>query len=360
MNRLFAFHLLNDNSGSPKILRQVLPIWDKNGYEVHLYTSYNQIGFLTDIPNVNYHRGWYIFSSNPILRLFFYTCSQLLLVFKMYRKINASDTIYINTVLPFGAAIIGKLKGCRIIYHIHETSIHPKILHWFLFKIVLKTAIEVINVSKYVADSHRISSVKNHLVFNSIDSSFLEIANSVDKQFNGKNVLMICSLKKYKGIFEFITLAEMNIDFNFKLVLNASMKEINQYFKETTIPSNLTLVDAQKNVHPFYRWADVILNLSIPELWVETFGLTIIEGMAYGLPAIVPQIGGITEVIEEDVSGYKLDSRTVEQVSQKLNSILKSKEHYNYLSTNSKNRISLFSEEKFNQKISEIIYSKNI
>jgi len=33
---------------------------------------------------------------------------------------------------------------------------------------------------------------------------------------------------------------------------------------------------------------------------VETFGLTILEGMTYKLPAIVPPVGGVIELVEEN------------------------------------------------------------
>jgi L-malate glycosyltransferase len=202
-------------------------------------------------------------------------------MFKMFLKISKDDIVYVNTVLPFGAAIIGKIRGARVIYHIHESTVNPAILKWFLFKVVKYTASDIINVSEYVAFSHKITTVTNHLVYNTIEDSFMEkvLPKSVEK--NPQNVLMICSLKTYKGVFEFIQLACDHQLYSFRLVLNANQSEIDDFFKDTKMPQNLVIYPSQKDLHPFFQWADVIANLSRPDGWVETFGLTIIEG--YGL-----------------------------------------------------------------------------
>lgn len=127
------------------------------------------------------------------------------------------------------------------------------------------------------------------------------------------------------------------------------------FFKYSEIPDNLSLFSSQKNVHPFFAWADIILNLSRPDGWIETFGLTIIEAMAYKLPAIVPPVGGILEVIEDGKTGYAVDSRDLTNLNKKLNEILKNDEVYSNFANNSLKRLALFREEKMIAQIQEII-----
>jgi L-malate glycosyltransferase len=353
--RIFAFHLLNDYSGSPKVLMQLLKTWGAYGYSVHLYTSQNK-GFLSDINHVIYHKGWYKYSSNRWLRLFFYTLSQIWLVIKMFKTVKKTDIVYVNTILPFGAAFLGKLKGCKVIYHVHEVSIKPKILKWFLFKVIKMFADEIVFVSKYVSDNYCIKNKKTHIIYNSIENHFLNIAEkNREKKQKQNNVLMVCSLKEYKGINEFIQLASDNPKYFFQLVLNAHQTEIQQFFKNVTMPYNIEIFDVQTNLHPFYQWADIILNLSKPDSWIETFGLTIIEGMAYGLPAIVPAIGGITEVIEDGKTGFMVDSRDMTMLNRVLQSVLDNPLHYTTLSENSKKRIEVFSADFFAQKSLQLL-----
>jgi hypothetical protein len=53
--RVIAIHLLNDYSGSPKVLMQLLKGWTKNEFETHLFTCGGREGFLSDIPKVHNH-----------------------------------------------------------------------------------------------------------------------------------------------------------------------------------------------------------------------------------------------------------------------------------------------------------------
>lgn len=342
--RIFAFHLLNDRSGSPKVLSLVLRRWLEADKEVHLYTTQNQDGFLSNIPGLHFHPAWYQFRANPWLRLLFYTTSQLILISRMSRAIKKNDLVYVNTLLPFGAAILGKLKGAHVVYHIHESTVKPAILKWFLLKIVRLTANEIVNVSKYVQEAHGIKTIPSHLVYNTIEEAFLNdlLPKKISQQ--PKNVLMVCSLKAYKGVLEFLQLAFDNKPYNFKLVLNATEVEISTFFKGTAIPQNLQLFSSQKDLHPFYQWADIILNLSRPDGWIETFGLTIIEGMAYGLPAIVPPVGGILEVIKEGKSGYSIDARDRPKLNECLKNIMENPERYHNMSIAAKLRLNAFRE----------------
>ena len=129
--KIYAFHLLNDYSGSPKVLRQLAKGWIQNGIECHIVTCGGREGFLSEIEGASYHHYWYKFAQNPVLRLFFLMFSQLSLIIKMIALIKKDDVVYVNTVLPFGAGILGKIIGCKVIYHIHETSIKPRILKNF-------------------------------------------------------------------------------------------------------------------------------------------------------------------------------------------------------------------------------------
>jgi len=139
------------------------------------------------------------------------------------------------------------------------------------------------------------------------------------------------------------------------LVLNATQDEIDVFFNGHNIPKNLTIFSSQKDLHPFYHWADIIVNLSRPDGWIETFGLTIIEGMAYGLPAIVPPIGGILEVIEDGITGYAVDSRSREKLNETLVSILDNQINYTLMSKAAKERLLLFREEEMIKRMRNII-----
>jgi hypothetical protein len=52
MKRIVSVHLLNDYSGSPKVLMQLLKSWTKNGMDAHLFTSGGRKGFCLIFPRL--------------------------------------------------------------------------------------------------------------------------------------------------------------------------------------------------------------------------------------------------------------------------------------------------------------------
>jgi glycosyltransferase involved in cell wall biosynthesis len=318
--KIIAVHLLNNYSGSPKVLMQLLKAWNKHNIETHLYTCGGD-GFLSNIEQVNQHFYWYRFAENRIIRLLFLVMSQFLLAVQLLFFLKKTDILYINTVFPFGAAIVGKIIGCKIIYHIHETSIKPAIFKKFLFAIVKWSSSEVVYVSNFLAEKEPIK-VKKHILYNVLENHFRKKAAlnwSTVKET--KIILMICSLKAHKGVNQFVKIAQINSNFTFKLVVNASPKDITNYFKDEMLPSNLIIYPTQIDTHQFYQEASILLNLSDTKLWVETFGLTILEAMAYGIPTIIPPVGGITELVENNENGYLIDSHDFLQISNKINEL---------------------------------------
>ncbi len=345
-NKIYTFHLLNDYSGSPKVLMQLAKGWVNEGLDVHIVTCSGRDGFLSDIANVTYHYYWYKWAANPYIRLFNLMLSQLLMILMLLFKVNKKDIIYINTVLPFGAAFLGKLKGCRVIYHVHETSMKPPILKKFLFGTAKWAAKDAIYVSQYLSKQEEFSSSKTHILYNAIEDEFLQTANNnLDISSVAKKALMVCSLKDYKGVSEFVQLAKDNPNCNFRMVMNATQADIDGFFNN--LPYNIELYDVQTNLHPFYQWADIILNLSRPDGWVETFGLTIIEGMAYGLPAIVPPVGGITELVNHGENGFLVDCRNTEELNDKFTILVENDSLYKNMVDQSLVNINKYSEKEF-------------
>lgn len=347
--KIYAFHLLNDFSGSPKVLSQLIKGWDENGIDVHVCSSFQNQGILSGLsPWITRHPVWYRFYENKLLRFAALMLSQLLLIPGFLTLVKKEDIIYVNTVLPFGAALLGKLKGCRIIYHLHETTMKPAILKKVLFGIVKFTANEVIYVSEFLADKEPMQGIKTHVLHNAIPEEFINRAGRITRDITmPQNVLMVCSLKIYKGLHEFTKVAKRLKEFRFRMVINAPTEEIEAFFKGTDLPGNLEIYPTQRDVIPHFAWADLIMNLSHPDGWVETFGLTIIEGMAFGMPAIVPPVGGITEVVEHGFNGYHADPLNIDTLEKTVQSLFLNSQLYQQLSTNATVKLREFREKAF-------------
>jgi len=309
-------HLLNDSSGSPQVLLTTISTRALNGESAMLFIGSDGQGCLTNcgLPIKHY---WYKRTDHRLLTLFTYMFSQLALFFRLCfdNSIGQQSIIYVNTLLPFGAALYGKLSGRKVIYHIHEISVSPLPLKYLLMGIVRLTS----SLNIYVSDTHmesmRVAGVPSSRVYNSLNIDFANKAAAsiyAHRREGCFNVLMIASLRDYKGIPEFLELvnslrAQSVIQFD--LVLNDNLASIERYFTGVTLPSILRIHPQTSNTVPFYSAACLVLNLSRVDQWIETFGMTILEAMAFGIPVIVPPVGGPAELVRDGIEGFNVDSR---------------------------------------------------
>ena len=87
MKKYIFIHLLNDFSGSPKVLSQVIKAVQKKGMSPELYTSKSESGFLSGL-TTNHHQYFYKRSENKWMTLVAFMSSQILLFFKLLKYMN--------------------------------------------------------------------------------------------------------------------------------------------------------------------------------------------------------------------------------------------------------------------------------
>ena len=363
--KLVCIHLLNDYSGSPYVLSQVIYTLLSHKYppEIDLYVGSGSDGFLSAFESKT-DTYFYRRSSSKILTLVTFFFSQLILFFKLlkYRKKNVQ--FYINTLLPFGAALAGWVMRKEVIYHVHETSVTPRIFKIFLRSIVNVTASKVIFVSQYLHAVESFEKAEQFVVYNSLSNDFWDAAARVKYPCDSKifNVLMACSLRGYKGIAEFIRIASMCVDQNdiqFTLILNASDDEIIEYFANSEVTENVKMLARQSDLKDFYSRANLVLNLSKPDGWVETFGLTILEAMAYGIPVIVPAVGGPVELVRDGRDGYLMSSLEWPAIGDKIIDLAYNREVCKLLSMSARERAGEFSALKFQKEIEGLLITES-
>lgn len=323
-NKVVCVHLLNDYSGSPLVFSEAIKGLAKSGHQIDLYTSGQSQGFLTGLP-VQDNTFWYRFYKNKYLRLTAFMISQMVLFLKLLKYWRQPIDIYINTILPFGAALAGKVMNKKVIYHLHETSINPPRFKKMLQLIAESTANTAIYVSHYLMKKEPLRGVTSSVVHNALPDEFVNKASSYRlHKIPGHGpfcVLMLCSLKTYKGVNDFVELAERMPHIQFELVLNSSQIYIDRFFASKKLPDNLQTYAATDNVHPFYERANLVLNLSHPDQWIETFGMTILEAMCYGIPVIAPPVGGVTELVMPNINGFLKDVRSKHDLRNTIHQI---------------------------------------
>lgn len=321
MKDVIFFHRQNDYTGSTRVLANVITDEYAHIANVKIVTQNSGSGFLSDLKNVEIIEIPSVSTRIPYLSSF---VVDLTFIFYATYYSTKYKTFYINTILPYVVLIMGFCLRRNLICHVHESHIIPslriRIAKWWVEHIPCT----IIFVSNYLAGRYNISKKSNSKIqYNRLSKVFLsKISRQSPYPVMRNIILMVSSLTEAKGILNFIELAKLMPECNFELLLSSKQDEINLYFVDKYIPDNCKLFSATNDVHPFFRRANIVINLSIPELCVETFGLTILEAMPYGIPAIVPNVGGIIELVDEGVSGYIVDVTNLDIVKDRIEDIL--------------------------------------
>jgi glycosyltransferase involved in cell wall biosynthesis len=347
-------HLLNDRSGSPHVLSLAIAALTRMGDVTRLFVGSDGSGIL-DEASIETTRYWYRRTPYRLLTLGTYLGSQLSLLYRLFRTrdIDRDAVIYVNTLLPFGAALYGWITGRPVVYHLHEVSVSPPPLRWFLTAVARRTAQRLIYVSDFHSACLPIPGVPSRTVYNALDDRFLEraCANAYRHRRDGRfNVLMLASLRDYKGVPELVALAEHlteRPEIRFDLVVNDDEAAIQRYFGSTSLPPNLIVHSRTDKPAAHYARASLVLNLSRPDQCVETFGLTLLEAMAFGIPVIAPPIGGPAELVRDGCDGFLIDSRDGEALARKVQELADDKAMCLRLSSAGRTRASAFSQSAF-------------
>lgn len=354
--KILFVHLLNNFTGSPRVLATFLSEYAKTENEIHLLTSRTD-GALSGLKNVRYHYNGYRWLTNKQM-------IALLLLFSQMRQFffvlfgKKYDCVYINTILPFGAAIAAKLRGMKIICHIHEFYPVPSLLQKVCVKFARLCAKKVIFVSDYLKNCYEgIFEQECFVVHNSVSADFHKKAqkaipaeNYLENKFRNKTIVLPCALKKYKGVFLFVSLAKICPEYNFLLVTSNSKSESDAFFFKTDLPGNLEIKNEVNDMEAVYEKASVVMNLSVPhgaDRIIETFSMILIEAFEFKTPCIAPCYGGPLEIILDGGNGFLLETEDLNLVSEKLRFLLGDFLRYKSFAESAYKRATDFQNEKF-------------
>jgi glycosyltransferase involved in cell wall biosynthesis len=383
VKRIVCVHLLNNYTGSPKVLAQVIRQLQQQGYGIDLITSRGD-GFLSYLPEVQYHWFNYRWSENKVRTLLDYLRAQIsmfLILLRYYR--NEEVVVYINTLLPWGAALAGKLMKKEVVYHVHENYNKSDCLSRFNLKFFTFAATKAIYVSDYVKNCYRGVALPGKRIYNALEEEMMPMQRSgaeymqsaaPDSRHDSQSaaadpawsttrtsaaadssVLLIAALRAYKGIYQFLKLSELMPERRFELVLSASQEEVDRFCAKSVAGANVKVYAAQTDLRPFYRRAGMLLNLTLPDQCVETFGLTILEAMAHGVPAIVPPVGGPVELVTDGWNGFQVDGRNIEELKEKIERLFSSPELYHLFSERAVARASEFKLSVFTEQLMQVL-----
>ena len=275
------------------------------------------------------------------------------------------DAIFFNSSLWGASALVDELKQKRIPFFVSE---HLKeFMPSYKFSSFQLDAIN--NVYSYATAIIAPSSALQKSIatkFPDYKNKVLHLPNPVDEDIftfkedkdDTSRVNFICvglfrSEKNINIIIDsFATILKKNINTHLTLVGDGPLKgEIENQIRKLNIQEHITLKGylAPLLVAKELKRSDVLVSASS----VETFGMSILEAQSCGLPAIVTDCGGPSDIINKK-TGIVVDSKLNESLSSAMMSMINNLSTYDSKCIREK-AIDSFGKAKYNHSIRKII-----
>ena len=265
------------------------------------------------------------------------------------------DIIHGHYLFPAGAAAVevGKKHNIKTYVTAHGSDMFEvykkQPFMRSTIRNVLKAADSVLAVSN--ALRHEIISTgvngiadKTKLSWNSVDIDKFSNKNddSFKKEFNLTDkpiVLFIGNLIKRKNVDSLLEAKKVaNSDYYLVIVGNGPLfKNLRKKTEDENI-RDVIFTGARNDVENIIPSCDVLVLPSFS----ESFGLVLIEALACGKPVIGSNVGGITEIINDDV-GMLINPEKVSSIAKAIDKMINDEEYRHLLSLNTRNRAQNFS-----------------
>ncbi len=305
----------------------------KRGHNINIVIGKNMR--LPKVPNVTFHlipsysRRGIIDSASAIMYL--------------GKSLNANNIDVIHGFHPEMVLtnLFHKIFRKPIIHEIHFPQLYPytleeilnyrnrpKAIRWALHlrcdKLAAICSERVVTPSNFmknlIAKTYNLSEEKISIVPNGVDENILQIQRQ-NQRSNEFKLLFIGRLVQQKGIDILLKSLKKIVENNKNIKLNI-VGEGNQRREYLQLAKDLKILDYIE-FSGFLDGSEKIKyliesDISIVPSRSESFGIVVAEGMAAGLPVVGSNVGGISELIEHDVTGVLVPPDNVQALTDAI------------------------------------------
>lgn len=341
--------------GSDKTLLDLV-IRLKTNYAIEPIVIIQESGLLTnelDKYNIKYHFLPVIklhkkmFSPNYLIRLLIDTFQSLKKLRKIIKEDNV-EIIYSNTLTVMLGVLYSFFYKTKHIWHCHEIMYSPKLFVTIYRKILGSKSIDkVIFNSKATLDcwvnNSDIINKKAELVYNGIDlnvsletdENVAKLRNSLFPSLNEDSLIYgnIGRISDRKGIeilIDAFQVIHQEYPNSYLLLVGSPtpgkedfLHQMEAKIKQYQLINHIKFVPFVHNVFPYWQSMDIAI---IPSKEPEPFGLVAIEAMLVKRPVIVANHGGLTEIVDNNVTGIKFQPNNLTELVNAMRELTKNSE----------------------------------
>jgi len=273
------------------------------------------------------------------------------------------DVVYVNTIVLTAPLMAARLCGIPSIVHAREIPTHDRALQQALgvegpdmVKQVLRSCVELIANSRATARCFAITGRSHPVIPNIVDLDQFDFPNRIEGDV--VRFGLISSNGAKKGIEDVVELAKLCKhavpSARFRIIGPLSSLLIRDYLTgKRSAPENVEFMDYVNLPQEALASVNVVLNFSH---FQESFGRTVLEGMAAGRPCIAYEWGALPELIEHGVTGFLVPYRQPRAAIEYVKALCEMNTLHR-MGAAARERARLISNrETFNRKIGEVVH----
>ena len=268
----------------------------------------------------------------------YYNPLNVILLAKLIRKARI-DILHTH---GYFAGTFGRLSAILtrtpiVIAHVHTTyfdfsrrnRLIEKFLSYFTDRIVCVSRA----VQKFVVEVEKINPARTCVIYNAAvvpDSTDLAQQTAAERLRLGITendfvAISVASLTPHKGHHILLDAATIIIREypHFKLLIMGAgplRSELEEHAKKSGIFNNTIFTGLRENVFPLLKLANIFVLASTER---EGLGIALIEAMATGLPVIGTRLGGIPEVVQENMNGILVSPGNTHELALAIERLIK-------------------------------------
>ncbi len=260
-------------------------------------------------------------------RLNFSAIFRIFTFFRLIRFLNSFDLIYINSIVIIDYILASRYVKSKVIIHVHELP--QGVTSKFFNKVLNFSEAHLIFVS--MASQRSFNYLKNEnqtILWNGVKA--IKQIQINDDSKSKINILLIGRINTWKGqslLIKATTLLAENDRNSIKVRIVGDVFANQQYLKKKLIhqivdhnlQNTIEILPFTVNPELVYNWADVVV---VPSILPEPFGLVAIEAMSIGKLVIAANHGGLTEIIQDKVTGLLFEPGNASILAEKLIEII--------------------------------------
>lgn len=268
------------------------------------------------------------------LLFFYYTPYAVLKIMVLLRDEKINIVFSHNGGVPGGylprvAIYASKISGIlsALIIHNYPQNPHIRVYSFIRERLLGYCSTVIISVSKTCAKiiTEKCQFNKEILLIHngiSLDQKNIKNLSEFDKSIHKRKLIFIGEISPRKGITVLLAaLADLNLDFELDLYGEGDhsyLKDLKLLVSQYGLDQSVKFLGFDSKAYSYIQNYDALV---LPSVGFESLPMVVLEAMRSSVPVVCTKIGGVGEMVIDNVSGYILDPGNIEQLASALKMI---------------------------------------